>query len=74
MGFAQLSSVSFGMRAARGRDASAVYPHFGVSHLADELDPAAAGGRGAGPVLDPAAADAAEVVVVDRWRRRGRAA
>src|SRR5262245_52159584 len=42
-----------------------MYPHLPVAELAYELDPAAAGRRRAGPVLDAAAPDA-EVVGVDR--------
>jgi hypothetical protein len=40
-------------------------PHLGVAHLPDELDLAGVGRRRAGPVLDRAAANAAEFVVVD---------
>src|SRR5262245_32479815 len=38
----------------------------GVPHLPGQPDPPAAGRRTARPVLDPAAADATKVVVVDR--------
>jgi hypothetical protein len=42
-----------------------VYPHLRAAQFPNELDAATAGGRRAGPVLDPAAADPAQVVIVD---------
>ena len=65
MGFTHLSPGLSRGQQREHRDASAVDAYFGVAHFADELDPAAADGRRSGPVLDPAAADSPQIVVVD---------
>jgi hypothetical protein len=47
------------------RDASAVHPNLGIPQLSKQLDPTTARGTRPGPILDPAPADAAQVIVID---------